>query len=53
MMLTVKVFQPFPGNVRIDLRCREVAVPEQQLDDTKICAAIQQMGCECVAETVR
>ena len=53
MMLTVEVLQPFLGNMCIDLRCREVAVPQQQLYDTEIGTAIQQMGGECVTKAVR
>jgi hypothetical protein len=39
MMLAVQLFQSLPGNVRVDLRRREITMTQQQLDYAQIGAA--------------
>src|SRR5215470_14938896 len=53
VMLRVQLFETLARHVRVDLRRREVAVPEQHLHDTQICAMVQEMGSEGMAERVR
>lgn len=49
VVFAVQFFQALASDVRIDLRCRQVAVPEQHLHDSKIGASVQQMRRESVA----
>ena len=53
MMLGVQLFKALPGNVRVDLRGREITVTQQHLDYAQISAAIQQMRRKSVAQAVR
>ena len=41
MMLRVQLFQPLARDVRVDLRRRNIRMPEQQLHDSEIGAVIQ------------
>jgi len=41
------------GNVRVDLRGREIAVPEQHLHDAQIGAVVDQVHSESMAQSVR
>ena len=52
-MFAVQILQSFAGNVGVNLRCRKVAVPQQQLNDAQIRAAVQQMRRERVAQAMR
>jgi hypothetical protein len=52
MVLSVQVFQALPCDVCVDLCRRKITVSEQELDDPEIRTAIQQVGCECVAQAV-
>ncbi len=40
------------GNVRVDLRRRDVAMAQQRLHRTRVCAALQQMGRKAVAQSM-
>src|ERR1700728_1337963 len=53
MMARVQFLQALAGHVRIDLRGRQVAVPEQHLHHPQIRPVVEQMGCERVSERVR
>ncbi len=53
MMLLMQLTQPLGGDVRINLRGREIAVSQQHLYDTQVGAAVQQMGGEDVPQHVR
>ena len=50
--MRVQRFQSRGRNMRIDLSCRDIAVPEQHLDDAKVGAVIEQVRGECVAQCV-
>ncbi len=52
MVLGVELFEPFPGDVGIDLGGGEVAVAEQHLHDPQVGAVIEQMGGEGVTQGV-
>jgi hypothetical protein len=43
VMALVKLLEPFPGDVRINLGRRKVAVSEQHLNDAQIRPVIQQV----------
>ena len=53
VMLAVQVLQALAGDMRVDLRSRQIAVAQQQLDDAQIGAAIQQVGRKGVPQAVR
>lgn len=53
MMLVVSTTQMTIGDVRVDLRRRDVAVSQQRLHRTRISAVLQQVRCETVPESVR
>ena len=40
MVLLMEFLETLPLNPRIDLRGRNVGVPEQSLDDPKVCSAL-------------
>ena len=48
MVLGMQVLQTLARDVRIDLRGRKIAVPEQHLHDPEVRAMIQQMRGEWV-----
>jgi len=52
MVLCVQRLEPRPCHVRIDLGRRDIAVPQQQLNDTQIRAVIEEMGGEGMAQGV-
>src|SRR5690606_22633866 len=52
MMVLVQVLQTLARHVGIDLRGREVAMAEQQLDQPQVGAVVQEVGCEGMPETV-
>ena len=47
------LLEPLARNVRVDLRGREIAVPEQHLHHTQVRAVIQQVGGEGVPQGLR
>ena len=49
----VGFFQPLLINMGVDLRRRDIGVPEHFLDDTEIAAIIEQMRGEAVPKRVR
>ena len=53
MMLRVQFLQAFARHMRVDLRGREVAVPEQHLHHAQVRAVIQQMRRKGMAQRVR
>ena len=53
MKFFVYFLQPVPRNMRVDLGCRDIRVPEQFLDDPKINAALEQMGRERMPKGMR
>ena len=53
MVLGVQVVQPLPGNVGIDLRGRQITVPQQHLDHPQIGAMVEQMRGKGVTQGVR
>ena len=52
-MRGVQAFQALPGDVRIDLRRRDIGMPEHQLYDPQIGAVVEQMGGESVTQHMR
>jgi len=52
MMLGMQLFHALARHVRVDLRGRQVAVPEQHLHHTQVRAVIEQVGREGVAQCV-
>ncbi len=52
MMVIVSGAQVSIGDVRVDLRSGNVAVPEKRLDRPRIRAVLQQVSGETVAERV-
>ncbi len=52
-MLGVQRLESRTRNVRVDLRCRNVGMPKEELYDTQIRAVIQQVGGERVAQAMR
>ena len=53
MMLRMQLLQSLPCHVRVNRRRRYVCVAEQHLHGTQVCAVIQQMRGECVAQCMR
>src|SRR6185436_18429234 len=53
MVLGVQFFHALPGHVRVNLRRRKVAVPEQHLHDAQVRAVIEQVRREGMPERVR
>src|SRR5580698_3041952 len=53
VMRLVQLFEALAGNVRVDLRSREVAVPKEHLDDTQVCTVVEQMRGERMPQRVR
>src|SRR6185369_10265398 len=53
MMPVVRRSQVQVGNVCVDLRRRNVTVPEQRLNGARISAVLQQMRCKAVSQCVR
>ena len=49
----MEFLETLPLNSRIDLRGRNVGVPEQSLNDPEVCSALQEMGCKGVPQHVR
>ena len=52
MMLRMNLFQPLSRYVRVNLRRRNIGVPEQQLHNAQIRAVIDQVRGECVSQRV-
>src|SRR5688572_26387022 len=52
-MLGVQFLHALAGNMGIDLRGREVTMAEQHLYDSQICAMVEQMGREGMAQCMR
>ena len=52
MMLRVQLLQPLAGDVRVDLRRRDVRMAEQQLHHAQVRAVIEQMRREGMAQGV-
>jgi len=48
----VQVFQAFPGDMRINLGGRQIAVPQQHLHHAQIRAVIQQMRGKGVSQSM-
>jgi hypothetical protein len=46
-------FQPLARDVRVDLRGRDIGVPEQELNDAQIRAVVEKVRRECVPQRVR
>jgi len=44
----VELFQSLARNMRVDLRSRKIAMPQEHLDDSQIGAVIQQVSGERV-----
>ena len=53
MVSGVKHLEPLAGNVSVYLRGRDVAVPEQHLDNAQVRAVIEQVGGERMSQRVR
>ena len=53
MMLRVQLFQPLARDVRVNLRCRNIRMPEQQLHDSQVGAVVQQMRRKRMAQGMR
>lgn len=53
MMLRVNVLEAFAGDMRINLRGRNVAVSKEHLHHAKVRAVVQQMRGERVSQRVR
>ena len=49
MMRGMQRFQPLTGDVRIDLRCRDIRVTEKQLNDAQIGTVVEQVRSEGMA----
>lgn len=45
--------QPLTGDVRINLRCRNIRMTEKQLDDTQIGSVIEQVRSKRMAQDMR
>ena len=52
-MLTVQLFQTLAGNVSVDLRRRQIAVPQKHLHYAQIRAMVQQMRRESMPQGMR
>jgi hypothetical protein len=52
-MFCVQLFQPFTGNMGVNLCSGNIRVPEQHLNDAQIRTVIEQMGGKGVAQSVR
>src|SRR3954469_20669692 len=53
MMLRVQLLQALARYMRIDLRRRDVGVPQEQLDHAQVGAVIDEVRGECMAQAVR
>ena len=53
MVYGVQGLQPFPGDVSVDLRRRDIGVAEQHLDDAEVGAVVDQVRREGMAQRVR
>ena len=53
VMQGVQFLHTLAGDVRVDLRRREITVAEEHLHDTQIRAVVQQVRRESVAQSVR
>ena len=53
MVVAVQILEALARNVRVDLCGAQIAMAQQQLDDTQISTAVQQMRRKCVAQAVR
>jgi hypothetical protein len=49
----MQILETLAGDVRIDLRRRQVAVTKQHLHDAQVGTVIEQMGRKRVAQRVR
>ena len=49
----VRVADVAPEQVRIELRCSNIGMPEQFLDHAKVGAAIEEVRCKRVTQRVR
>ncbi len=52
-MFVVRIPQMAIGDMRVDLRRRDIAVTQQRLDRTRVSAVLQQMRGETVAQCMR
>ena len=53
MMLPVQLLHALARDVRVDLRGREVAVPEQHLHHAQVGSVVEQVGRESMPQGVR
>ena len=53
MISFVDLFQPFPGDVGINLSCGYVRVSQHDLNRSQIGSTFQKMSCERMSEFVR
>ena len=52
MVTVIRRSQMHVGNVRVDLRGRDITVPEQRLHRTRVRAVLQKMSREAVSQRV-
>lgn len=52
-MFGVQILQSLSGDMGINLRCGQIAMPKQKLYTAKICAVIDQMRGKGMAQSVR
>src|SRR5512135_3003676 len=53
MILLVNLLEPFPGNMRIDLRGGDIGMAEHGLHRTQVGAVVKHMRCKGVAQRMR
>lgn len=53
MMLSVQRLQAFARHMGVDLRRRQVGMPQQQLHRAQVCTVVEQVGRERMPQRVR
>lgn len=52
MRFPVYLLQALESNMRVNLRCRKITVPEHLADTVDIRTAVQQMSCKTVTQNM-